>query len=100
MKQQAQNSTPSTENKRAKKKTKNETDPNAGQLIVMNLIHILFLHAILLKLYHDDKRPKDYEKILTDLLFLFEYQIDQTKNEDLKSKMNYQPLKSKSTKTK
>ena len=85
--------TSSTESKQAKFQ---ETDKQTP--LKLNLVHALFIHGICSELFHDSN-DFSFKNFLHDIIALHENVIENSSNEQLKEKMNYQPFNTEKNET-
>lgn len=74
-------------------KSETTTSKEPQKTVVFSMVHLLFLHAVLVNLEKEGTTDKQLGEFLTDLIFLFEHHIDTNEDKDLQKHMNYQPLK-------
>ena len=84
--------TTKTQSKHSKKSSKDTKKIKTEKPLRLNLVHCLFIHAMLSDLYADaiDEKFKDF---LIDIIALHESLIEDSDNQKLKDKMKYQPFK-------
>lgn len=65
----------------------------------LNLIHALVIHGMTTELY---KHSNDlqFKNLLLEIIYAHELVINESKNDELKQKLNYSPLKSQKNETK
>ena len=84
--------TTKTQKKPSKKSSKDTKKTNNEKPLRLNLVHCLFIHAMLSDLYADSIDDK-FKGFLIDIIALHESLIEDSDNEKLKEKMKYQPFK-------
>jgi hypothetical protein len=58
----------------------------------VNLVHLLFIHGLLISFYNQQDLDHQLKSFVHDLLLIHEHYIDKVDDEKLKEKMNYSPL--------